>query len=201
MLSATDALSEKLARETESALGLSPHEIYGSTETLSFASREPLHESLWRPYASIRLVQDGTGQTRLESPHLQTPTVLQDCFRVEADGRFAVLGRHIDIVKIGGKRASLAELNRRLKDMEGVEDGFCFIQEGGSSEGRLVAVVVSQLDKQAIREGLRPYVDEVFLPRKIHFVECLPRNEVGKLANSEMEKLLAGLAWRQDFLI
>jgi acyl-coenzyme A synthetase/AMP-(fatty) acid ligase len=195
VLSATDALSEKLAHETAAALGQSPHEIYGSTETLSFASREPLCESLWRPYTNIRLAQGETGQTRLESLHLQTPTLLQDCFKVEADGRFVVLGRHSDLIKIGGKRASLAELTRRLKDIAGVEDGFCFVQEGGGQgEARLGIVVVSRLDKQGIREGLRPYVDEVFLPRKIHFVECLPRNEVGKLAKAEMEKLLAGLA-------
>ncbi|PZN84510.1 MAG: AMP-dependent synthetase [Candidatus Methylumidiphilus alinenensis] len=196
VLSATDALSARLAHETDVALGQSPHEIYGSTETLSFASREPLRESLWRPYTNIRLIQDETGQTRLESPHLQAPILLQDCFKLEADGQFAVLGRHSDIIKIGGKRASLAELTRRLKDIAGVEDGFCFVQEGEQGEARLGIVVVSRLDKQGIREGLRPYVDEVFLPRKIHFVECLPRNEVGKLAKAEVEKLLAGLSLR-----
>jgi acyl-coenzyme A synthetase/AMP-(fatty) acid ligase len=193
VLSATDALSEKLARETDSILGQSPREIYGSTETLSFACREVLRESLWQPYASIRLIQEETGLTYLESPHLQAPVQLQDAFRVEADGRFAVLGRDIDMVKIGGKRASLAELNRRLKDIAGVEDGFCFVQKGGPSEGRLAAMVVSRLDKQCILEGLQPYVDNVFLPRKIYFVATIPRNEAGKLPKAEMEKLLADL--------
>jgi acyl-coenzyme A synthetase/AMP-(fatty) acid ligase len=193
IISATDTLSEKLACEIESILGQSPREIYGSTETLSFASREPLRESLWRPYPGSRLIQNENGQTRLESNHLPEPVPLQDSVRLEADGRFAVLGRHLDMVKIGGKRASLAELNRRLKDIDGVEDGFCFIQENGGNEGRLAAVVVSRLDKQSIRSGLQPYVDEVFLPRKIHFVSAIPRNETGKLARAEMEKLLAGL--------
>lgn len=193
VLSATDVLSEQLARETDAVLGQSPREIYGSTETLSFACREILRESLWQPYASSRLIQEGTGLTYLESPHLQAPAQLQDAFSVEADGRFAVLGRDIDMVKIGGKRASLAELNQRLKDIAGVEDGFCFVHEGGPSEGRLVAVVVSRLDKQGVLEGLQPYVDSVFLPRKIVFVAAIPRNEAGKLPKAEMEKLLAGL--------
>jgi len=193
VISATDALSEKLACETQAALGQSPHEIYGSTETLSFASREPLRESLWKPYANVRLMQNPGGQTTLESPHLPTPALLHDRFRLEADGYFSVLGRAFDLVKIGGKRTSLTELNRRLKDIEGVDDGFCFIQTQGQGEGRLAAVVVSRLDKQDIRAGLKTYVDEVFLPRKIHFVASLPRNEVGKLATAEMEKLLASL--------
>jgi acyl-coenzyme A synthetase/AMP-(fatty) acid ligase len=57
----------------------------------------------------------------------------------------------------------------------------------------LTAVVVSQLSKQAIRQALQPYVDEVFLPRKIHFVTAIPRNPAGKLVRNELDKLLAGL--------
>jgi len=189
VISATDSLPEPVARATESALGQAPQEIYGSTETLSFASRAPLRESLWRPYAGVRLSQDTSGQTRLLSPHLPDPVLLQDRFRVEADGHFALLGRNADLVKVGGKRASLGELNLRLRDVEGVDDGFCFVQEGG----RLAAVVVSRLDTRSIREGMRPFVDEVFLPRKIHFVSRLPRNETGKLPQAERDKLLAGL--------
>lgn len=193
LLSATDGLPAKLAAELEAATGVAPQEIYGSTETLSFASRRPLRESLWRPYAGARLSVGGAGRVWLTSPHLPTPVGLHDRLAIEADGRFALLGRDADLVKIGGKRASLAELNRRLRELDGVEDGFCFVQEGGQGESRLAAVVVSRLDKHGIRQGLRPYLDEVFLPRRILFVESIPRDAVGKLAKAELEKLLAGL--------
>jgi acyl-coenzyme A synthetase/AMP-(fatty) acid ligase len=189
IISATDHLSAKLAGETAAILGQSPREIYGSTETLSFASREILSEQLWRPYTGSRLLQEQTGQTYLESPHLPVSVPMHDDFKIDADGRFTVLGRHGDMVKIGGKRASLTELNRRLNEIVGVEDGFCFVLESG----RLAAVVISRLDKTAIRAGLQPYVDEVFLPRKIHFVAAIPRNATGKLAKVELDKLLVGL--------
>ncbi len=190
IISATDTLSEKLAGETAAILGQSPLEIYGSTETLSFASRETLIENQWRPYAGCSLRQDKNGQTCLQAAHLAGVVPLQDTLQIQADGRFSVLGRDQDMVKIGGKRASLTELNRRLQDIDGVEDGFCFIQENG----RLAAVVVSRLDNQAIRLGLQPYLDEVFLPRKIHFVTEIPRNGTGKLAKIALEKLLEGLS-------
>ena len=112
---------------------------------------------------------------------------------IEANGLFALQGRDLDLIKIGGKRASLAELNRRLNDIEGIEDGFFFIQKKVPNESRLIAVVISHLDKQTIRKELQPYLDEVFLPRKIHYVSAIPRNEVGKLAKADMENLLAGL--------
>jgi acyl-coenzyme A synthetase/AMP-(fatty) acid ligase len=194
VISATDVLSAKLAHETAAMLGPSLFEIYGSTETLSFASRQPLRECFWQPYPGVRLIQDKAGQTHLESPHLPEAAELQDSFSIEPDGRFTVLGRQLDMIKIGGKRTSLSELNRRLKDIDGVEDGFCFIQEDGSDERRLTVVVVSGLDKQGIREGLQPYVDEVFLPRKIHFVPTIPRNPAGKLTKTAMDELVAELA-------
>jgi acyl-coenzyme A synthetase/AMP-(fatty) acid ligase len=54
-------------------------------------------------------------------------------------------------------------------------------------------VVISHLDKQCICAGLQPYVDRIFLPRNVYFVATIPRNETGKLAKADMEKLLAGL--------
>jgi acyl-coenzyme A synthetase/AMP-(fatty) acid ligase len=189
IISATDTLSEKLAGETAAILGQSPREIYGSTETLSFASRETLRENLWQPYVGCRVVQDQSGQTRIESSHLPEAVTLQDTVQISTDGRFEVLGRDQDMVKIGGKRASLTELNRRLKDVDGVKDGFCFIQENG----RMAAIVVSQLSQQTIRLSLQPYLDDVFLPKKIHFVAAIPRNATDKLLKTEVEKLLAGL--------
>jgi acyl-coenzyme A synthetase/AMP-(fatty) acid ligase len=193
IVSATDTLSEKLARETRKALGQSPCEIYGSTETLSFATREVLQESLWQPYAGCRLVQDDVGFSTLESLHLPSAVLLHDSFTVETDGRFTVLGRHGDMIKIAGKRSSLAELNKRLKDIEGVEDGVFFAQETPSTEPRLAALVVGKLDKHDILTGLQAFIDEVFLPRKIYFVDAIARNDSGKLTKTALEKLLAGL--------
>jgi len=125
---------------------------------------------------------------------LPATVILHDRISLDAQDRFAVLGRRGDMVKIGGKRASLSELNRRLLDIEGVEDGFFYLQHSEVGEDRLAAVVVSSLRKQQIRQGLQPYLDEVFLPRKIHFVAAIPRNQAGKLSKSEQESLLAALA-------
>lgn len=194
ILSATDTLSEQLGREARAILGQSPHEIYGSTETLSFANRETIRDQRWQPYRGVRLNPDADGGTLLQSPHLPTPVALQDYFDIGADGRFTVLGRQDDMVKISGKRASLSELNRRLKDITGVEDGFCYVQRQGPHQGRIAAVVVGDLDKQSVRAGLVPYVADVFVPRKIDFVSRIPRNDSGKLTRNELEKLLAELS-------
>ena len=74
-------------------MGARLQEIYGSTETLSFASRATVGETHWRPYPGIVLAQDDQGQTLLMSPHLDDVLPLQDRVQIETDGCFSVLGR------------------------------------------------------------------------------------------------------------
>jgi acyl-coenzyme A synthetase/AMP-(fatty) acid ligase len=189
----TASLSETLARQVEDATGAAVQEIYGSTETLSFATRRTARESLWRPYPEARIVPGRAEGARLTAPHLDEPAHLEDVFRIEPDGRFAVLGRAGDLVKIGGKRGSLADLNRRLAGIDGVEDGLFYTFEDARGECRTAALVVGGPSKPDLLAALRPHLDEVFLPRRIHFVAKIPRNEVGKVVKAELETLLAAL--------
>ena len=193
IISATDTLSSKLAQQCQDHWGLSPLEIYGSTESLSFASRETLQTDRWQLYENCQITADLAGEPQLTALHLPKPLLLQDQFQLHQDRSFKVLGRHHDMLKIAGKRISLNELNRLLRDIDGVEDGFFFVLPGTRTEQRLGIAVVSQLDKTAIKQALTPYIDEVFLPRKIHFVDEIPRNQAGKLLQAEQDKLLGTL--------
>jgi acyl-coenzyme A synthetase/AMP-(fatty) acid ligase len=46
------------------------------------------------------------------------------------------------------------------------------------------------LPKSAIMQSLRASLDEVFLPRPLLIVDRIPRNAVGKVVRSELERLL-----------
>lgn len=191
VISSTAPLSSELAGELEQLTGSAVREIYGSTETLSFAARRPALEAHWQPYSGASLQADGG--TCLVSPHLEQPAELTDVIRLQADGRFDLLGRSEDMVKIAGKRISLAEMNRRLTDIDGVEDGLFQVVDDGKGGLRTLAVVVSSLERKAIREALRAFLDDVFLPRTIRYVPQIPRNEVGKVRRQELEQLLSSL--------
>jgi acyl-coenzyme A synthetase/AMP-(fatty) acid ligase len=192
ILCSTASLSETLARRVEAVTGAAVREIYGSTETLSFASRAPARETLWRPYRGASVRQDGASAW-LASPHLERPVSLQDRLRVEADGRFEVLGRPEDLVKIGGKRCSLADLNRRLTDIPGVADGLLWVAEDERGECRTVAAVAGSAGRADILRALGRHFDDVFLPKRIHRVPNIPRNAVGKVVRAELEDLLESL--------
>lgn len=185
ILCSTASLAEDLARQAEAATGAVVREILGSTETLSFATRRTTGETLWRPYREAGLRPEGREAAWLSSPHLESPVLLEDRFRIEPDGRFQLLGRSGDMIKIGGKRGSLADLNRRLATIEGVDDGLFYTYRNSRGECRTGAVVVSRLHKDDILAALRSYVDEVFLPRRVHYVERIPRNLLGKVLGEE----------------
>ncbi|MGR9100647.1 MAG: AMP-binding protein [Gammaproteobacteria bacterium] len=188
VLSSTAPMTPDLAARVEHCFRAPLYEIFGSTETLSYASRRPAIDKKWRPYAGIKITESG-GKSFVEGGHLAAPAPLDDRLTADENGFFSVLGRSSDLVKIAGKRASLSELNRLLNAIEGVEEGLFYKTE----TERLGALAVSRLDKKEILAELRLFVDEAFLPRPLHLVEKLPRNELGKIVKIKLTELIKEL--------
>ncbi|MFC7688908.1 AMP-binding protein [Paeniroseomonas aquatica] len=139
VISATAPLAPEMAMAVERDWAAPMLEIYGATEAGSVASRRTAREEGWLPYAGTT-VRDGVA----EVPGLGA-VPLADAVEPLADGRFRLLGRLADVVKLGGKRASLAELNRVLAGVPGVEDGV-FLAPGdmeNNPAARLSALVVA----------------------------------------------------------
>ncbi|MBD3776933.1 MAG: AMP-binding protein [Thiotrichales bacterium] len=190
ILSATAPLSAELARDLSTHFNARVFEVYGSTETASLASRELLRNPLWRLYDGYRLSQQADS-TNLHIEALEQTHTLHDRLRLVDGEHFELMGRQSDLVKVAGKRASLADLNRALLGIDGVEDATFWYDEGSD---RMQALVVSAtLDAARIRSALTPWMDPVFLPRRIHFVDSLPRNTVGKLPQAALAELVASL--------
>jgi len=196
LISATAPLYRDLAEAAERAWGAPVREIYGATEVGSIASRRTTEDEMWQAYPSVRLEAGGGGSVQVTAPWA-APTALNDAVAVAADGRFRLLGRRDDLVKLAGKRASLAGLNRILNAIEGVQDGV-FVAPDDLDErpsARLLAYVVAPgRTGEEILAALRGRIDPVFLPRRVVRVEALPRNQSGKLPRAA----LAGLPAREN---
>ncbi|HWY26201.1 MAG TPA: AMP-binding protein [Nevskia sp.] len=192
IVSATAPLTVQLAAAAEDALGAPVHEIYGSTESGAAATRRTCETELWLPLPGVVLEERDEGAIAA-APHLPAPVRLADLIETQADGRFRLLGRSGDLIKVAGKRMSLAELNHRLLAIPGVEDGVVFLPDAAPDSAGVLRpaglVVAPELGEQQILDALRQNVDPAFLPRPLRRVERLPRNEVGKLPRA----LLLGL--------
>jgi acyl-coenzyme A synthetase/AMP-(fatty) acid ligase len=93
------------------------------------------------------------------------------------------------MVEVAGKRASLADLTRRLLSVPGVSDAVVFQPDAraGGQVQRLAALAVADgLTEAQVLAGLKGEMDPVFLPRPLVLVPRLPRNEVGKLPRDRL---------------
>jgi acyl-coenzyme A synthetase/AMP-(fatty) acid ligase len=198
VVSATAPLSRVLAGRIEKRLGATLVEFFGSTETCVIATRRTARENGWRPYPGIRL-EPGDGGTSVSAPWLARTERLHDVIEVQSDGTFTVVGRGGDVIEVAGKRASLADLTRRLLALPGVEDAVVFQPPvaGGGVAGRCAALVVAPgTTAGELARRLREQVDPVFLPRPLVVVPKLPRNDVGKLPRERLLEALATSASR-----
>jgi acyl-coenzyme A synthetase/AMP-(fatty) acid ligase len=188
IVSATAPLPIELAAEAEARFQAPLIEMFGSTETCVIAHRRTAEKSTWTLYPGIELSPQPDG-TLVSASHLSAPVQLQDIVELHPDNQFRLCGRNADLLEIAGKRASLADLTRRLQSLEGVQDAVVFQLDGESSGGvrRIAALAVAPgCSEKELLSRLRDAIDPLFLPRPLRLVDALPRNETGKLPRSAL---------------
>src|SRR4051812_9096610 len=192
IVSATAPLDLELARLVEDRLRAPLLEMFGSTETCVIGTRQTARQAEWRLYDGISFETDADF-TRIFAPWYERPQRLQDLLEPRAEGRFVLLGRNSDLVEVAGKRASLADITRRLCAVPGVEDAVAFQPDAGTTgvANRIAALVVGKgVSTREIANALADSLDAVFVPRPLVLVERIPRDSVGKVPRSKLLELV-----------
>lgn len=192
IVSATAPLSKELAETAEQLFNTEVFEIYGCTEAGSLATRKTTRSIAWQLLDGIHLTGNND-QCYIDATYLSQPVKLPDIIKNSQNGLFELQGRSTDLVNIGGKRTSVGELNLRLNEINGVEDGAYFAPpQSDTDHKRLIAFVVAKgLREKDILEALRQHLDPVFLPRPIYFVDRLPRTSSGKLTRENLLEMFS----------
>jgi acyl-coenzyme A synthetase/AMP-(fatty) acid ligase len=186
ILSSTMPLDPALARAAEELWQAPVFEIYGSSEAGMIATRRGAVDETWELAPGVNLEQD-----KVQGGHIREPQSIADELERRGERHFVLLGRKSNLVKIAGKRTSLEALNAVLQRVDGVRDGVFYQRDGAARLGALV--VAPGKSARALRAALRRHVDPAFLPRPLHLVEALPRNENGKLTRQALLELVATL--------
>jgi hypothetical protein len=190
LLSATAPLSTELAERAEAAFGAPVFEIYGCSEAGQLATRRTVGGPVWRCLDGFRLYNDAAGCWATGPAE---PDVLLADQIEPVDGGFILQGRTADLINVAGKRSSLGYLTRQLLAIDGVEDGVFLVPEDAADGAtpRLAAVALAPgLTARKILDELRGRIDAAFLPRPLHVVDRMPRNELGKLPRVEILALI-----------
>jgi acyl-coenzyme A synthetase/AMP-(fatty) acid ligase len=189
VLASTMPMSHELAEQAESFSGSPVLEIYGSTETGVLAMRRTARSMAWRPVDGVTVQPDGDG-TVVQGSHFRSPLRLADLVESGDDGAFSLVGRRGDIIKVAGRRASLASLNLVVQQLPGLAEGALHLPSTGSDTQRLVLIYSGPaLDIVATRRWLRDRIDPVFVPRTFINVAQLPRIGPGKLSRAALDEI------------
>jgi acyl-CoA synthetase (AMP-forming)/AMP-acid ligase II/3-hydroxymyristoyl/3-hydroxydecanoyl-(acyl carrier protein) dehydratase len=198
-----DAASASRLAETA---GLTPFEVFGSTETGGVAWRQQdggSASTAWQPFRGVRVSVPASGRLHVQSPYVGDDAGLMMADRAELrpDGRFVLAGRTDRVVKIGGTRLSLPEMEERLLRHPAVSEAALAVVDA-RGEPRVACVVVLVPNARAALAGdgrraltaelvahLAPYWERVLLPRLWRFVDRLPEDEQGKVAGAALTAL------------
>ena len=201
VFSSGGALPVEAAQALHERLGQWPTEILGSSETGGIAWRQG--QTLWQPFADVQLSQSEDGALRITSAYLPVGHVehTADAARIEADGRFELLGRLDRIVKLEEKRISLPMLELALVSHEWVAEArLGVVHENRASLGALLVLsdkglfALREHGRRALTQALRQHLSEhceaLALPRRWRLLRNLPLNSQGKLPQAQVDALL-----------
>ena len=120
-----------------------------------------------------------------------------DLGRCDEDGFFYIAGRSKDMIVSGGVNIYPAEIEKELLDHPAIAE-VSVIATSDEKWGEVPVAFValksgaSTSDLELI-EFLRPRINKIKLPRRIIFVEALPRNAYGKVLKLELQNRLRNL--------
>ncbi len=195
--SSAGALAKEDADYFYTQTGIAVNEIYGSTETGGVASRRiALGEQVLTPFGNVCFrIEKGVLKIKSEfvSPDLPKDAagffMTSDRVRKEGTG-FVLLGRVDDIVKVGGKRVDLAEIQQVIKKIAGVGDARVFaVRARNGRQNEIAALVAGVAEETDIRAGIGRVLEPHCLPRRIKIVRRLPSLPTGKPDREQIEKI------------
>jgi acyl-CoA synthetase (AMP-forming)/AMP-acid ligase II len=180
--------------------GLWPLEVYGSTETGGIAvRRQDLADAPWSPLPGVDWRVEGDvlcvrsayvspDAGKSEDGYFRTADRAQE----RADGRFDLLGRADGVVKVGGKRVALPDLEKIIASLDRVEDAVVMALSSESGRGQeIVALVASDRPAGDITRELREKLPSPSWPRRLRCVPAIPTTAAGKRDRVAILELLA----------
>jgi len=114
-----------------------------------------------------------------------------DLGSIDASGRLTVTGRADDMLISGGRNVHPLEVESCLAACPGVSDVAVTGLPDPVWGDLIVALIVGTTEQSALLAHAREHLPGAALPRKIRFLDRLPRNPCGKLERATLRRLAA----------
>lgn len=117
-----------------------------------------------------------------------------DLGRIDEDGYVFLSGRISELINRGGEKISPVEVDSALESLPGIDEAAAFGVAHPSLGEELVAAVVraagATIEETDIIDHVRGALGLRQAPRRIYFVERLPRTETGKVRRSVLAQMV-----------
>ena len=197
------ALRAETSATVLAAIGVSPLEIYGSTEAGTIAWRRRPVSELFRLSDGVGGSSDAEGRLVVDSPFaMERPLVMHDAVRFVDEREFELLGRTDRLVKVLESFVSLSAVEKSLEAHPFVDSARAeAVDIGGvrrvgalvvpSAEGRdALAVGTFAAVTSRIRRDVVAETGTVAFPRRLRFVAEMPYDARGKVSAAAAREAL-----------
>ena len=192
-------LQTKTSMDACLMFGVSPFEIFGSTETGGVAGRQQKDGPEWTIFPPVTVTLTANNELLIESDFsCNNPYLMSDIVQKTSDNTFLLKGRGDRMVKIAEERVSLPEMEEKLCEYKYIDKSYVGVI---SSKDRNIICAVITLNnngkKYIIENGRHQFIKElkqflinyfpnVVLPRKIRIVNTIPVNTQGKYIKTDI---------------
>ncbi|EKV56043.1 AMP-binding protein [Brachyspira hampsonii] len=200
LFSSTGMLEEKINDLCKDVFGSDVTEIYGSTEAGAIGYRRRSENKLWTRLSVVKIKVDENGSIECCSGYTGDDVWIHvgDVVNMKNDDEFELLGREDSIVKIEGKRISVQQIDRQILMDKHFKDSYTIYCKSDKREYIASFIVMNNKNrnledmKKYVIYYLKDYFETIVLPKKIYFVDSIPRNEIGKIDREALDAIMEG---------
>ena len=201
IVSSGAALRKETADAALEIFGVSPYEIFGSTEAGGVAFRRQERGSTWTLFPCVHAETDALNRPLISSPFCgEEPFLMQDAISLTGTRSFELHGRLDRLVKIAEHRVLLPEIEAGFEKHEFVARAHFLLLDGARPRlGALLEPTVEGAEflkkntKRAfvarLKTDLGDDIDPFAFPKKIRIVREIPTNAQGKFVRNELMPL------------
>ncbi len=196
VISAGSPVTAEVCRAFAEKFGVRIHGFYGTSETggIAFDAKGDATlagRSVGTPLAGVRIALRPGGRFSVSSAAVTGKGRFSPADRGKFNdlGELVLLGRTDRVVKIGGRRVNLAEIEASIKSLPGIHDAH--VQAVGGNEASLAAAAATGLSAGEIRRQLLTRLASWKIPARILAIREFPLTSRGKTDTRKLRQALS----------
>jgi len=193
-ISSTGPLPSEIAKEFTEKFNTTLFQLFGSTECGSIAFKKQ-DNTFWTPFQGVQTSLNAEGLLHVKSPFIsqtlwqegfvQTGGAIQSFdYALIENGRFQLIGRSNNIVKIAGKRYSTVKIEEILEAMEGISKALVHVKHNNAElKDEVIQVFLETtcpITVKEIKSTIKQTLGKINLPIELKVVDKISTTLMGK---------------------